>query len=282
MLTSTVVYLTPVEDCALTPTMGRHAHALFLSLIQRVDPALSDALHGPTSQKPFTVSPLQGRFRREKGNGTPYILLSSRSTYWMRFTTLSQDVFEPLLDYFLQSDSGFELRIQGALFIADKLVTTPSTETRWSGYTDWRALANSSRPSRTVTVRFHSPTTFRQTEGNTAQPHPELVFGSWWDKWNAFAPNPVHMPRDERSRVLASINIAQCDISTRMLDFGPFKQVGFVGRVTYDLSRLPENERRWLDLLARFSFYCGTGAKTTMGMGQTFCGLGRPAVGDEV
>jgi len=187
----------------------------------------------------------------------------------MRFTTLSPDVFQPLLDYFLQPDSGFVVRIQSSLFVVTKLVTIPCQDTRWSGYTDWNSIANSSQPSRMLTIRFHSPTTFRQASGNTVQPYPDLVFGSWWDKWNAFAPNPVQMPRDERARVLASISTARCNISTRMLDFGPFKQVGFVGTVSYDLSRLSEHERRWLDLLARFAFYCGTGAKTTMGMGQT-------------
>ncbi|MGQ9525529.1 MAG: CRISPR-associated endoribonuclease Cas6 [Armatimonadota bacterium] len=271
MLTSTVVYLSPVEDCTLAPTVGRHAHALFLSIINHVNPHLAQVLHDPQRQKPFTVSPLQGPFTPITGTGSPRIGLSARQTYWMRFTTLSPEVFQPLVDFFLQPSTDLQLCLQSARFHVRRFVTDPSPETRWAGRTDWHSIALSSQPARALHVRFFSPTTFRQASGNVAEPRPDLVISSWWDKWNAFAPTPVHLPRDERVEILTAVRVAECDTETRMLDFGRFKQVGFVGTVRYDLSCLSYNHRRWLNLLGLFAFYGGTGAKTTMGMGQTLC-----------
>jgi CRISPR/Cas system endoribonuclease Cas6 (RAMP superfamily) len=38
--------------------LGREAHALFLDLVRRADPALAETLHQPRGDKPFTVSAL--------------------------------------------------------------------------------------------------------------------------------------------------------------------------------------------------------------------------------
>ena len=65
---------------------------------------------------------------------------------------------------------------------------------------------------------------------------------------------------------------------SRMLDFGKHKAIGFVGSCAYQFflehqsySNDKDNTEmlRLANLLADFAFYCGTGYKTTMGMGQT-------------
>lgn len=269
MLTSTVIRLTPVEDRIIAPTVGRHAHALFLSLIQQVNPSLSQKLHSPAPVKPFTVSPLQGPFRPVENAERPGISLNSRSSYWMRFTTMSDEVSYTLLACLLTCGPDLTLRVQSAVFRVKEILIPTSTSSPWSGCATWDDIASAAKPVDSLTVRFYSPTTFRQSQGNSVQPLPQLVFGSWWDKWNALSPNPIYADREERNELLASVGITACEISTNMLDFGPFKQVGFVGTVQYNLSHLPTKARWWLNLLARFAFYCGTGAKTTMGMGQT-------------
>ena len=37
---------------------GREAHALFMDLVRRADPALAESIHEPRGDKPFTVSGL--------------------------------------------------------------------------------------------------------------------------------------------------------------------------------------------------------------------------------
>lgn len=85
MLTSTVMKLAVHEDCLLDPTLGQHAHALFLSLIQRAAPEVAEQLHKQERHKPFTVSPLQGRFERVRYKRGVKVKLMVGETYWMRF-----------------------------------------------------------------------------------------------------------------------------------------------------------------------------------------------------
>jgi len=276
------------KEALLDPAVGRHGHAVFLGLVERMAPTLAEWLHGPAPLKPFTVSPLQGKFTPIRRPNGVKMRVTAGETYWMRFTTLSQAVFQPFLAAFLDrpgtsvGQPPFYLRLQDAYFMVTEVITTPSSETIWSGYTEWERLLQEARPEWEITVQFYSPTTFRQNGINVVDPRPELVFGSWWAKWRAFAPAEYQTAylRDGEapskdassgagSEIFGRIGISALAIRTRMLDFGTFKQVGFVGRVTYDLSRLSDTERWWLNVLADFAFYAGTGAKTTMGMGQT-------------
>jgi CRISPR-associated endoribonuclease Cas6 len=252
---------------------------LFLRLVEHAAPELAARLHGPAPAKPFTVSPLQGRFEPVRRPTGVKVRTMAGETYWMRFTTLCQEVFQPFVAAFLgDGRPSFCLRLQDAYFTVREVITTPSSETAWSGYTDWERLLREARPHSEITVRFYSPTTFRQGGINVVDPSPELVFGSWWAKWRAFAPADL-LPMDggtagsfsdkRESDVVRRIRVSALAIRTRMMNFGSFKQVGIVGWVTYDLSQLSGEERWWMNVLADFAFYAGTGAKTTMGMGQT-------------
>lgn len=65
------------------------------------------------------------------------------------------------------------------------------------------------------------------------------------------------------------------------MNFGRYKQLGFVGDCEYqfldnvskggssEANRESQELLKQADALANFAFYCGTGYKTTMGMGQT-------------
>lgn len=48
--------------------IGRHLHALFLTLISSVDKTLGDRLHESTSDKAFTVSSFQVQFNHARRN----------------------------------------------------------------------------------------------------------------------------------------------------------------------------------------------------------------------
>jgi len=57
-------------------------------------------------------------------------------------------------------------------------------------------------------------------------------------------------------------------IHTRMVDFGSYKLLGFVGNVRYLLPEdMHEILRRTINCLADYAFYAGVGYRTTMGMG---------------
>jgi CRISPR-associated endoribonuclease Cas6 len=68
---------------------------------------------------------------------------------------------------------------------------------------------------------------------------------------------------------LSILTVARYKIETRMLDFGRYRQVGFVGEVEFLLKKSGDDiTKKIFHLLATFSFYSGVGYKTTMGMGQ--------------
>jgi CRISPR-associated endoribonuclease Cas6 len=92
----------------------------------------------------------------------------------------------------------------------------------------------------------------------------------WLKKWNRFAPLRLH--EDANRFAQECLAVSRYRLETRPVRFGSATIVGFVGRCTY---RFLNHDRYWmsvLHLLAAFSFYCGTGHKTTMGMGQTRLG----------
>ena len=130
-------------------------------------------------------------------------------------------------------------------------------------------------------MRFHSPTAFRaltpRGQDRRDEPAIDLVrcYQSWVNKWNTFA--PAQIDKEKLLEFVANhAGLTAIDSKNRVLDFGRHKIAGFVGSCAYrffigqqkadadDLEML-----RQVNLLTDFAFYCGTGYKTTMGMGQT-------------
>ena len=99
-------------------------------------------------------------------------------------------------------------------------------------------------------------------------PQPELVFGSLLRRWNALSPVPIHP--ELRQWFQEALGISEVRrLSTRMLEFGRFREKGFIGEVVFEaLGPWTQEALRGLNALADFAFFAGVGHKTTMGMGQ--------------
>ena len=99
----------------------------------------------------------------------------------------------------------------------------------------------------------------------------ERCYQSWVNKWNAFA--PIHLDKNEiRQFVRDYGQVTRVDAKSRRLNYGKHTVPGWVGTcawVFYPEESLDEDMLRVANCLANFAFYCGTGYKTTMGMGQT-------------
>ncbi len=130
------------------------------------------------------------------------------------------------------------------------------------------SLAKEGKLADTVGLRFYSPTAFRLGNSglNLPLPLPEQVFQSLLQKWDRFAPVPLELNREELKHHLG---VARHSLKTRMLDFGTYKQVGFIGNCWFLMDgKTGQPSRQVLHTLADFAFYAGVGRKTTMGMGQ--------------
>jgi len=250
--------------------MGHHAHAAFLSLLRSGNPERAEQLHAQSDQKPFTVSPLISNSRLEDG----WLRLPAGTVCHIRFTFLQDDLFDDLGRAFYTNVEQ-EIRLGTAIFHLDRLVSSPNQE--WSNHQSYQDLLNTAANEAEIRLKFYSPTAFRpmrphrqmEERSNTASTILDLVrcFQSWVRKWNAFAPQPI-----DKSQLLSAVEknlrLTQINGRLRQLDFGKFKENGFVGDCSFEMVS-DSDQIRWLNLLTDFAFYAGTGHKTTMGMGQT-------------
>ncbi|MGQ9677216.1 MAG: CRISPR-associated endoribonuclease Cas6 [Chloroflexota bacterium] len=263
MVYSLVLEFSPEADAAITQTHGYQAYALLLQMIERTAPDLSCHLHDLPAAKPFTVSPLSGHFERREG----LVVLRQDQPYRMRLTLLADDVFARTLDALARLPNNQPLRLEAAALKLSRVMTVPGA-VEGVACSSYRALLGEARPERRLAIRFLTPTTFRSAgKRNVNWPSPSLVFGSLLSRWNEFSPLP--MPERLREVAAKDILMARYDIETRVMDFGSYKEIGFVGEVEYECpAEVDEETCQLLSALADFALYSGVGAKTTMGMGQ--------------
>lgn len=259
---ATLLKLQADGEATISPTQGHHAYGLFLALVRQSSPRLADYLHSSDSLKPFTISPLQGKFERvSKG-----LKISNGSEYSIRLTFLRDDVFAHFMDGALRA-AGQPLRLESAIFHITNMVLHRD-DSPLCHHQSYKELVSEAQPLSKISLRFLSPTTFRSGgKRNVLFPEAPLTFGSYLTKWQYYSPIKIN---DAVARFLGDIVVARYKLHTRILHFNSYQEIGFEGECTFELPEdLDEDSVTAINTLADFAFYCGTGAKTTMGMGQT-------------
>ncbi|RKU29541.1 CRISPR-associated endoribonuclease Cas6 [Candidatus Poribacteria bacterium] len=270
---STVLSLIPETNVTLRPTMGHHAHAAFLSIMKETNSELAEELHAQSAQKPFTVSPLMAK-------GTPrgknQLHIRAGTECKLRFTFLDDELFAHFGVAFLKFTIP-PIQLGNATFQVKKWVAHTSAAEKWGGNATYAQLIQTATDDTHIRLRFYSPTAFRTLtpRGQKTYNHTQIdlvrCYQSWINKWNAFS--PVKLEKTEFLAFIAEYaRLAQAETKTRALNFGRHTEVGWVGHCACRLvSDNAQHLRHILvaNCLADFAFYCGTGYKTTMGMGQT-------------
>ncbi len=269
---STLVSLMPETDVTLRPTMGHHAHAAFLSILRESNPEIAEAVHAPAAQKSFTVSPLIAAAKK-RGN---LLHIRAGTECKLRFTFLDDALFQHFGKVFLTLVMP-PIRLGKAVFQVRQMVSYATEERSWSKSETYAELIQSAKTDTRMSFRFYSPTAFRRLtprgQKTRSDVYVDLVrcYQSWINKWNAFAPMKI-----DKNEILAFVTehgqVTSVNTKSRALNFGKHTEVGWVGTcayVFYPEDSFDENLLRAANCLADFAFYCGTGYKTTMGMGQT-------------
>ncbi len=270
MLLSTLIKLTPLKPASLPINLGRAAYALFLDMVSDHDPALAEDLHAADRLKPFTVSSLKGRMGPIR-NGQ--FKLDPGRSYTLRFTSFGERLSECLIQQILpnlpQQVSLLDVpfRVEGAI--------DGDSEHRWAGRTSFEALAQrylmDHKPQRSLEMDFASATSFRRSVGDRTYdvplPEPGLVFDSYLQAWNAYA--PVYLNPEAKRFSEECVAVSRYRLRTRLVRFGEACTCGFVGRCKFSILVGDEYWMRVMNLLAAFAFYAGTGYQTTVGQGQT-------------
>ena len=269
---STLISLIPETDVALRPTMGHHAHAALLAILRESDPELTEKLHAQSAQKPFTVSPLIAKARQYRNQ----LHIRAGTDCKLRFTFLDDALFAAFGRAFLKFEFP-TIRLGDATFQVKQFVSHAMETQHWSGNASFAELIESAKADTEIRLKFHSPTAFRaltprgQKTYNHTQIDPVRCYQSWINKWNAFA--PMQFDRTELLEFVAQhARVSRSETRTQALNFGRHTEIGWVGTCTFRFeqeSALNENLLCTVNCLANFAFYCSTGYKTTMGMGQT-------------
>lgn len=263
---------------------GQKALALFLQeLIQRQDEVLAARLHEPRRVKPFTTAilkPAGSRGLRGSGGSSGSDLEGIEIRVRI---TLLDDALYPLVSQFFLRDVGDvpTLQLGRASLLISKLTVTPESEEPWSGFSSFEDIvAQASEAETAWTIRFWTPTCFKVGDAEVPLPYPRLVFQSWLNSWEQHAPKPLFADKGERKAFLGEVVEGHVTVSFDRLvaeekafyfDGRRTRERGFTGicRFVANAKKLEPIHLKILATLAAYSFYSGTGRKTTMGMGVT-------------
>jgi len=239
--------LNPEEAHALPQYPGRALHGLFYQWLALGDYTLATGVHETSGARPFTVALLAGR----NGQGS------------LRFTVLDDDLW-PALEQGIAKTPTVE--------VLNRPLTLPEAGPRVYRQT-YADLATNADGDKRIGLRFHSPTSFRSGGMHVPLPEPRLLFQSWLLRWNDFAPEEHQINIALLDIVEAHVAISRYSLRTRMVDWGRNRKViGFVGEAQFYVLRAHKIGKDWLrklNILADYAPFCGTGHKTTQGLGQT-------------
>lgn len=253
-----VFEVAPQENATLFPQYTIGLHAWFLDQVRSIDPELSAYLHDGESEKPFTISGLEGNLLTQ---GRQLQLIADSSYRWY-ITALSSQVAQWMLLWVQNLPETLELRHAPLKIHSVNFAQKPTT---------YNQLIQD-EPGKSVTLTFVTPTSFRRKGHHLPLPWPVNVFHSYLRRWNNFSGMPFE-PEPFLEWVDEYTLITRHQLESVKVAAGKKGSVtGFTGAIEFALSREAAQHPEWVQLffaLGKLAPYCGTGHKTTFGLGQT-------------
>ena len=267
-LLSTVFTLHPNASGIIRFDQGRALYAAFLGWVKQIDEEFSNSLHDEQALKPFTISPLFGNLHPKGG----VVSLSVDEVVYFRVTTLNKKMTDILNEILKSGISSLKL---GEIDVG----VEKTKEHIWNRQTTYETLITQTlispdRPDFSLESEFYSPTVFHISDHKyLGFPLPLSVFGSWLNNWNKFS--PLSLPIETRIFVDEKVNVNRFNLRSITAHYqGTF--TGFVGTCRFIAAEPDPYWLRVLQALWEYSYFCGTGNHTTIGLGQT-----RPVYRDE-
>jgi CRISPR-associated endoribonuclease Cas6 len=235
-------------------------HAWFLDQVRQLNPELSAYLHDGESEKPFNISALEGQLFASGRQ----LQLQAKQIYRWHLNALSPRVVQFLKQWLAQLPPILDLRGAPLQIKQVSIAHLPTT---------YRQLLQLSpeKPSN-VNFSFVSPTSFRRKGHHFPLPVPVNLFHSYLRRWNDFSGIPMEQ-EPFLDWIDEGVIIHQHRLESVKVAAGKRGSVtGFTGVMSCGLNQaaLANSEfTRLFYALARLAPYCGTGHKTTFGLGQT-------------
>lgn len=264
MLYSVALEVSPVEPAEPGAGLGYQCYSLVLQIIRRSNPLLSEGLHAGQELKPLTVSALL----HADGRSLRTARLIPGQKYTIRLTFLTDEIFTAFMDGAARVGRGGAVYLGKSRFQLVQSATT-DLQSPLCANSSFESLMEKAETERQVTLQFLSPTVFRSRGNrNTLRPDARLIFNSYLTRWNAFS--TAKLDDGWLEWCARQVRLEKCRLDTRKVDFGSYQEAGFIGECTFSAPEdAPAGMLSVFNALADFARYAGTGAKTTMGMGQT-------------
>ena len=271
MIASIVIQLRALRPGILLNGNGVAAHGAWFKHWNAASSEVGDAVHDGSGVRPFTLSPLMGLPAAGR-EGIIHFPVGQIS--WLRITTLQDELTERLLD----PESGWLAEVTDApcLEVNDTFwqvigVATRADEhpyARRTSYLELRDMVSRQLPPPTRwRLTFDTPMTLNGDHFPFPFPQPESLVKSWLTRWNAFA--PFDLPSGLSAQARQHLSIEEYTLKTTRLRGRGETTTGCSGTITYQAHGMSAEERLSLALLFEYSFFCGSGYKTTQGLGQT-------------
>ncbi|NWG07722.1 MAG: CRISPR system precrRNA processing endoribonuclease RAMP protein Cas6 [Chloroflexi bacterium] len=267
MLLSAVIHLKALENGSLPADLGPALRAEFLNWVGDADSGHSDHLHDGDELRPYTISDLKGSFQAQRG----FRLIQAGQSAWFRVTSLREKETRLLLDSVFPAIRSRKFTLIRTGFQVQK-VAVAAEEHPWARQTAYPSLVEKyfkadPHPAEALDVEFTSPTTFHAGKVHVPLPLPENVLGSWLKRWNACS--SASLPREVHRLEEARLVLSRYKLETRAVHYEKATWIGFEGSCRFRVLAEDEFWLRLCNLLTDFAFFCGTGAKTSFGLGQT-------------
>jgi CRISPR-associated endoribonuclease Cas6 len=258
-LVSLVFDLEVTDSTALYSQYTIGLHAWFLDQVRQINPTLSAYLHDSESEKPFSISALEGQLMPTGKQ----LQLQANQIYRWQINAISQPVVQFLSQWLIQPPTALKLR-DACLQIKQISIVNPPTT--------YNQLLQLSINHRNINLSFISPTSFRRKGHHFPLPVPFNLFHSYLRRWNDFSGMPI-----EQDAFLEWIDenviIHKHRLESVKVAAGKRGSVtGFTGAISLGLTKTALNNIEFTQLfyaLVQLAPYCGTGHKTTFGLGQT-------------
>jgi len=258
-LVSLVFDLEVTNSTALYSQYTIGLHAWFLDQVRQINPTLSAYLHDSESEKPFSISALEGQLLPTGKQ----LQLQANQIYRWQINAISQPVVQFLSQWLTQPPTTLKLRDACLQIKQINIVNSPTT---------YNQLLQSSINHRNINLSFISPTSFRRKGHHFPLPVPFNLFHSYLRRWNDFSGIPI-----EQEAFLEWIDenviIHKHHLESVKVAAGKRGSVtGFTGAISLGLTKTALDNIEFTQLfyaLVQLAPYCGTGHKTTFGLGQT-------------
>jgi hypothetical protein len=259
MLGTVTIALEAQNRGSLPAFPGRYLHAALFSILSHVDADEATWWHDMEGIKPFTVHLSYKEVRQDNSVRRGDILYLHVSTWHSELWGLLDSIPKGLEIVFGRLRTTVIGVRYGAPF---------NLPLKVDNELELISRRLSAKQAKRITFEVMMPTSFHGTHGDITFPTASLIFSSLVDKWNAGDMTDV-LDKDLIRTVVEKVTLERWEGHTKRVFYGRDRGLtGFVGKFTFNISKLTEEENQLITILALFGQHCGIGRLSSQSLGQ--------------